>query len=219
MSTITPAAAPLEFYARALPADLDVNEIEGTAEGLLVPYGRETPIVEAHPGGLIRYTESFAAGSCQRAVRGGPGRLPLTYGHSNDFGNRLGFAAELRESAQGLVGKFRFDPSRRQEAYDAVTTTHGGLSVSFRSILPAGGQERDGQHVVRRSVHLIHVAAVPNPAYADAGFTVVRNQHDDLDDEPTDVEAAAAAQAAERKAALERALEMAQAGDRWAHLR
>lgn len=217
--TIDTTAAPVEFYARALPADLDVNEREGTAEGLLVPYGRETPIVEAHPGGLIRYTESFAPGSCQRAVRGGPGRLPLTYGHSNDFGNRLGFATELREAEAGLVGKFKFDPSRRDEAYDAVTTTHGGLSVSFRSILPAGGLERDGEHVVRRSVHLIHVAAVPNPAYADAGFTVVRNQHDDADDEPTDAERAAELEAAERKAVLDRALAAVAAGDRWAHLR
>jgi hypothetical protein len=53
--------------------------------------GCPQPIVERRGEGLVRYEELFRSGSCDRALRA-PGRLTLTYGHSDAFGDRLGVA-------------------------------------------------------------------------------------------------------------------------------
>ena len=73
-----------EIHYRAWPVDLELREDadEGlTVTGLVVPYGVETPIVEARPDGVIRYREAFSAGAFDRAVRA-PNRVTLTYNHA-----------------------------------------------------------------------------------------------------------------------------------------
>jgi len=88
------------------------------------------------------------------------------------------------------------------------------MSVGFLSLVPKPFSERDGSHVIRRSAILDHVAAVPMGAYADARLTVVRNLND-VEDELTDADRAAAAELAERERVLSEALALVEAGRRW----
>lgn len=205
------------YYARSLPADLAVDDDAGTAEGILVPWDQETPIVERRGDGIVRYREVFRPGSCDRAVRGGPGRLTLTYGHSDAFGDRLGVATHIENRAEGLWARFRADASKREAVRDALTSSHQGLSVAFFSLIPKAFSERDGSLVERRSVALQHVAAVPEGAYADARLLVVRNIAADLTDadDVTDADVEHARQAAAAEVTLAEALALVQAGTRW----
>jgi HK97 family phage prohead protease len=201
------------FYARAIPADLAVDEDAGTAEGLLVPYGVRTPIVERRGDELVRYDEEFVAGAFERAMRA-PGRIPYTYGHSHLFGDRLGVFTHIEERAAGLWGRIKFDPSKLDAARDAVTSSHQAMSVGFLSVVPKPFTERNGSHVIRRSAVLDHVAAVPEGAYSDARLFVVRNLTDeDLAD--TAADRAVAAELAERERVLAEALALVEAGKRW----
>jgi phage head maturation protease len=170
--------------------------------------------VERSGDGLVRYEEVFRTRSCDRALRA-PGRLTLTYGHSDLFPDRLGVATHLEDRAEGLWGRFRFDESKRDAARDAVTSSHQGLSITFASIVPKAFTEREGTLVERRSVVLMSVAAVPDPAYASAGLTIVRSlQEVDLEDTAADV---AARQEREAQDALLASVRAAvDAGQRWA---
>jgi hypothetical protein len=202
------------YYARTIPTDLDVDDDAGTAEGILVPWDIETPIVERRGDGLVHYSEVFRRGSCDRALRA-PGRLPFTYGHSDAFGDRLGVATHLEDREEGLWGRFRFDVSKREAARDAVTTSHGALSIAFLSVVPKAFTERDGTLVERRSAILQHVAAVPEGAYSDARLLVVRNLADELGDE-TEADIRARTEAERRATILAEAENLRAAGDRWA---
>jgi len=202
-----------KFYARALPADLEVDEDAGTAEGILVPYNTPTPIVERRGDALVRYVEEFAPKSFDRAARA-PGRIPFTYGHSHLFGDRLGSFTHIEDRAAGLWGRLKWDASKADAARDAVTSTHQAISIGFLSVVPKAFSERDGSHVIRRSAILDHVAAVPEGAYPDARLLVVRNLSDaDLED--TDADREAAAELAERERVLAEALALVEAGRRW----
>jgi len=202
-----------KWYARALPADLEVDADEGTAEGILVPWNSPTPIVERRGAELVRYTEEFARRSFDRALRA-PGRIPLTYGHSSAFGDRLGVFTHLEDREIGLWGRIKFDPSKSAAARDAVSSSHQNLSVGFLSMVPKAFSERDGSHVVRRSAILDHVAAVTEGAYPGAGLLVVRNLSDE-ELEETDADREAAAELAERERVLAEALALVEAGKRW----
>jgi HK97 family phage prohead protease len=202
------------YYARSLPADLDVDEDEGTCEGILVPWDAPAPIVERRGDGLVHYEEVFRRGACDRALRA-PGRLALTYGHSDLFPDRLGVATHLEDRVAGLWGRFRFDRSKAEQARDAVMTSHQGLSITFASVVPKPLTERDGSLVERRSVVLFSVAAVPDPAYATAGLTVVRSL-DDVDLEETAADVAARAELDAQAELLRSVHEAIAAGQRWA---
>lgn len=201
------------YYARALPADLEIDEDAGTAEGLLVPWNEPTPIVERRGEGLVHYQELFRSGSCDRALRA-PGRLTLTYGHSDAFTDRLGVATHLEDRKEGLWGRFAFDQSKRDAARDAVTSSHQALSVTFMSVVPKAFTERDGSLVERRSVILQSVAAVPEGAYSGARLLAVRNLAGELDQE-TAADIAAREEVQRRAAILAEAEALAAAGERW----
>jgi phage head maturation protease len=205
------------FYARALPAELEIDDSAGTAEGILVPWDQPTPIVERRGDGLVRYEELFRAGSCDRALRA-PGRLTLTYGHSDAFTDRLGVATTLEDRKEGLWGRFAFDRSKMDAARDAVTSSHQALSVTFLSVVPKAFTEREGSLVERRSVILQSVAAVPEGAYSGARLLAVRNLADELDQE-TAADIAAREEAHHRAAILAEVEQLAAAGQRWAGLR
>jgi phage head maturation protease len=181
-----------ELHTRSMPLDLELSDADGlTAEGLVLRYGEQADIVEVRQAGPIRYVESMAPRCAERNHRA-PHRVGLMFGHSDAFDDRLGFAAQFRESAEGLVGVFRLDPSRADHARDVLGSSHGGLSVSFVSILPKPLTEIPGSHVVRRAIHIAHVAAVPEPAYAGARVLSLRSI--EADDEPTANEVAYAQQ-------------------------
>lgn len=205
------------FYVRSLPIDLDVDEDAGTAEGILVPWDVVTPIIERRGDGLVAYDEVFRRGAFDRAIRA-PQRLPLTYGHSDEFGNRLGVARILEDREEGLWGKFGFDRSKVEAARDAVTSSHRALSIAFLSVVPKAFTEREGSLVERRSAILQHVAAVPEGAYAGAGFTAVRNLADEQGEE-TAADIAAREEDQRRAAVLADFEALVEAGQRWAELR
>lgn len=179
---------------RAFPADLEVREDadEGmTVTGIVVPYNREAPITEPRAGGVIRYREVFIRGAFERAIRV-PYRVSLTYDHDRSLANRMGFARSFADSAEGLVGEFRLDPSSAAKARDVLTSSHPAFSIGFMTVKPTPGSERAGQLVRRLSVVLDHVAAVSEPAYAGAGVASIRTG-EDIEGEPTaaDIEAEA----------------------------
>ena len=205
------------YYARALPADLDIDEDAGTAEGLLVPWNEPTPIVERRGEGLVRYEELFRTGSCDRAIKA-PGRLTLTYNHSDAFTDRLGVATVLEDRKEGLWGKFAFDRSKVEAARDAVTSSHQALSITFVSVVPKAFTEREGSVVERRSVILQSVAAVPEGAYSGARMLAVRNLAAELAEE-TAADIAAREEAQHRAAVLAEAEQLMAAGERWAAFR
>jgi HK97 family phage prohead protease len=208
------------FYVRALPS-IDVDAEQGTAEALLVPYDRPTPIIEMQPGrGRVAYTEVFRRGSHERALRAGAGRIPFVYNHSESFGDRMGVLTRFWETDEGLYGSLRFDASKLGAVTDAVTSSHSGISIAFVSVVPRAFTERDGSTVERRSVILEHVAAVNTPAYADARVLAVRNIADELSEqEPTAADVAASEEAQNIATLLREAHELISAGERWASFR
>ena len=168
-------------------------------EGLVVPFNSPTDIVEVRSDGPIRYREQFAPGAFQRAVRA-PHRVTFVYGHSDSLSERLGSGESFVESVEGLIGTFRLDRSRCEQARDVIETSHSALSVGFVSLFPAAMTEREGELVIRSSVHLGHVAVVPMGAYTEARVLAMRG---DIDDEPTPAEIAEQARIAEEAELLE----------------
>jgi HK97 family phage prohead protease len=191
----------IELQRRDFPADLHIRRADnGThyAEGLAVPYNVPANILELRADGPISYREQFAPGAFARALRE-PNRVALVYGHSEGFGDRLGHVAEFTDTPAGLMMRAKLDPSRAEQAIDALTSSHSSLSVAFATIVPKHGTELPGQLVTRRSVHLAHIAAVPEGAYPTAQLLSVREGGDPSGDEPTDAEKAEQIAAQQRR--------------------
>lgn len=153
--------------------DPTVSSDGRTVTGIAVPYGVEAEVADVGPAGVIRYREMFERGSFSRAVKA-PNRVTLVYGHSEGFGDRMGYGQAFEETDAGLLATFRLDASRAEQARDALTSSHRSLSVGFASINPRPNSERDGDLVIRRAVHLAHVAAVPKGAYSGAVVGTIR---------------------------------------------
>ena len=180
----------------------DVSGDGRTVTGLAVPYNVETAVRDLTPSGLVTYREAFITGSFNRAIKA-PNRVTYVYGHSDGFGDRLGFGREFRESREGLVAILRLDASRAEAARDAISSSHGALSIGFASIDPRPYSERDGDLVVRRSVRLVHIAAVPQGAYANA---VVGSIRQEIDADLAEADAAEAEAAQKSREETERLL-------------
>lgn len=190
------------IHTRDVGADLTLADDEGYAEGIVVPYGEVAHITEQRGAGVVTYDEKFMPGAFERAMRV-PSRVTLNYTHDEHLGNRLGFGVAFEDRPKGLWGRFKLDRSRLDIARDVLSTSHRGFSVSFLSIVPKAFTERAGDLVERRSVHLVHVAAVTQPAYASAGVFALRDDGSP-DGEPTAAERLAAeAEAASERAAAE----------------
>lgn len=180
-----------ELHTRSFPADIELRDDPDdgmTVIGVVVPYGVEVPVLHEPVG---PYRELFARGAFDRAVRR-PTVVSLTFRHDITLAARLGYARSFRDSAEGLVGEFRLDPSSAAKARDVLSSSHRAFSVGFVSVVPRAGTERPGGLVVRRSAILDHVAATDSPVYEAAGVTTIRHRPED--DEPTDADVAAQAQ-------------------------
>lgn len=164
----------------------DVKADGRTVEALIVPWDKPADILEVIGGRAIAYREQFSRGAF-RGAETVPHRVTLTWGHSEDFGNALGRGQAFHDTAEGEVGVFTLAADTAGKARELIADN--GLSVSFRSVAPAYGSEREGALVTRRNVVLRHVASVASPAYADARILAMR-EHDE-------VAAAAAAEASE----------------------
>jgi len=165
---------PLELHRSF--GNLELNlEREGKVTGLVVPYSAPTPIMELRDGEVIQYEEQFAPGSMERAARA-PNRVMLQFTHSESLDHQIGYGVSFRDSAEGCVGEFQLYRHGMDKVAEMLQTSHRGLSVTFASLRPQGGLERDGELVTREVVHCRAVAAVNDPAYADAGVLAVRQQ-------------------------------------------
>jgi HK97 family phage prohead protease len=209
----------IELYRRDFPVDLQIRQAddgEHYAEGLCVPYGVATDIVEIRDGVPVQYRERFVAGAFARAMRA-PNRVTLAYGHSTGFGDRLGYVVALTEDTVGLRMRAKLDRSRAEQAIDALGSSHSALSVAFAPIVPRFGTEEPGSLVTRTSVHLDHIAAVTQGAYDLARLTSVRGDTGP-DPDPTPAELAAAEEEQKRRELAAWVEEIASA-DPWAALR
>jgi phage head maturation protease len=170
-------AHPLELHRSFVDLDLDLDKKEGRVTGLVVPYGRPAHIMELRDGSVIEYDEQFAFGSMDRAAKA-PNRLAFQFTHSDELGHQIGYGLSFRDSTElsGCVGEFQLYRAERERVMEMLETSHRGLSVTFASLRPQGGLERDGELVTREVVMCRAVAAVNDPAYADAGVLAVRQQ-------------------------------------------
>lgn len=194
------SAQPLELTRSFLDVDLDVNRKQGRVTGLVVPYLRPTPIMELRDSGVIEYSEQFAPGSMERAAKA-PNRVMLQFTHSEALDHQLGYGVSFRDSdsEQGCVGEFQVYKTNRDLALEMLESSHRGLSVTFASLRPMGGLEQPGELVTRQAVMCRAVAAVTDPAYAEAGVMAIRQQ--------VDLEAEAAAEQQRQDADLAGALQ------------
>lgn len=169
---------PLELHRSFGDLELEVLP-EGRVTGLVVPHLKPTPIMELRDGKVIQYQEQFAPGSMDRAAKA-PNRVMLQFTHSEQLDHQVGYGVSFRDSTelQGTVGEFQLYRQQRDLVTEMLQTSHRGLSVTFASLRPVGGLERDGELVTREYVHCRAVAAVNDPAYADAGVLAVRQQQD-----------------------------------------
>lgn len=172
---------------RAFTADVELHtrsDGRRTVEGLVVPYLTPVEINEVRKGQVLTYSEQFAPGSMARAAAA-PNRVMLQIEHDERLERLAGYGLSFRDSDAGCVGEFVLHPSMADRTVELLESSHRGLSVTFTSIQPVYGTERHGELVTRSAVACRAVAAVPDPAYADAGVLALRSQQ----------EAAAAAQA------------------------
>lgn len=167
---------PLELHRSFSDLELELGS-EGRVTGLVVPYNQPTTIMELRDGQVITYSEQFVPGSMERAAKA-PNRVMLQLTHSEQLDRQVGYGVAFRDSAQGCVGEFQLYRHDRDKVAEMLQTSHRGLSVTFSSLRPVGGFERDGELVTREVVHCRAVAAVNDPAYADAGVLAVRQQQD-----------------------------------------
>lgn len=172
-----------DLLLRSFGADVTQLEVkrDGIVEGLIVPWMRPTDVVEYNHAldAVVEYREQFARGSFARAEKA-PDRVTLTFTHSEDLPNLMGYGREYLDSEEGAVFRWKLYESTRELATEILSTSHTGLSVTFRTIRPKYGSERDGALVTRQAVHLSSVAATNNPAYADARVLALRERQEQL---------------------------------------
>lgn len=184
LSALPPLVLPdLDVQVRSIPsAHYDIDRVKGIVEALIVPYMTPTPIVEALPGPdgklrVVEYEEQFGEQSLDRA-KAAPRRVGLTFTHDESMPNRMGYGLELRDSTTegGAVMTWQLYRDTLDRSVELLTSTHTGMSVSFRSIRPVRGTERPGALVTREAVHLTTVAATDDPAYVDTRVLAIRER-------------------------------------------
>jgi HK97 family phage prohead protease len=151
---------------RAFPGALQVRAGgDGrTVTGLVAPYNTPTWI-----GG--RFQETFVCGSFRLAP------VPLHAGHPRDDRDMpVSPPGRVWEQPDGLAAEWHL--SRTTTANDLLELIGdkaiSGLSVGFVPNDLTDEWTRDGRAVTRWAADLVHVAAVPEPAYTGARVTSVR---------------------------------------------
>lgn len=204
-----------ELLHRTFTAELELGDDGRTVEGLAVPFGEVAEVADIGPRGVVRYREQFVPGAFDRAVRV-PHRVTYVYGHSDAFGDRLGVGHTFTQRDDGLHVSIRLDASRAEQARDAITSSHGALSIGFVSRNPKPYTEREGELITRRAVHLVHIAAVPKGAYAGAVVGSVREEAElEMDEEERAEREAEAVAKAEERALLASIDEMVASQEAW----
>jgi HK97 family phage prohead protease len=181
-----PTAPPLEpeVYVRTRTAEYEIDRGRGIVEALIVPWMKPAPITQvvhrSNGPAIVDYVEQFAPGSLDRA-KAAPRRVGLAFTHSEAMPDRMGYGLELRDSAEGAVMQFQLYRDTLDRSVELLTTSHDGMSVSFRAVAPRYGTERDGETVTRTAVHLVYVAATDDPAYTDTRVLAIRERQERLE--------------------------------------
>jgi HK97 family phage prohead protease len=185
LSTL-PVAPPLEpeVYVRTRTAEYEIDRAKGVVEALIVPWMRPAPITQvvhrSSGPAIVDYQEQFARGALDRAAAA-PRRVGLAFTHSEAMPDRMGYGLEVRDSSEGGIGVFQLYRDTLDRSIELLTTSHDGMSVSFRAIAPRYGTERDGELVTRTAVHLVYVAATDDPAYTDTRVLAIRERQERLE--------------------------------------
>jgi len=191
LPTLPPLVLPdLDVQVRSIPsAQYDIDRVRGVVEALVMPYERPADIVEVLPDSrgkptIVEYREQFVPSAFERA-RSAPRRVGLTFTHSDSMPDRMGYGLELRDDStlNGAVMTWQLYPDTLDRSVALLTSTHDGMSVTFRSLRPIRGTERPGALVTREAVHLTSVAATDDPAYVDTRVLAIRERQQLLEAE------------------------------------
>jgi phage head maturation protease len=202
MTMSLPTIAEPDVLTRSVAdVEYDIDRARGVVEAIIVPYLTPTDVIEVResPRGpfVLEYREQFVPPALDRA-RSAPRRVGLTFTHSMAMPDRMGYGVELRDSASEGAGNgaaimaWQLYRDTLDRSVELLTTTHTGMSLSFRTIRPQYGTEQPGQLVTREAVHLITVAATDDPAYVDTRVLSIRERAAELDREREANEARAA---------------------------
>jgi phage head maturation protease len=184
LPTLPPLVLPdLDVQVRSIAStSYEVDRVRGVVEAVVMPYETPADITEALPGPdgklrVVEYREQFVPPAFDRA-RAAPRRVGLTFTHDETMPNRMGYGLELRDdtSLNSAVMTWQLYRDTLDRSVELLTTTHTGMSVSFRSLRPVRGTERNGALVTREAVHLTTVAATDDPAYVDTRVLAIRER-------------------------------------------
>ena len=171
MNTNSTLISPDPLLYRAFELTLEPGLGDGrTVEGLIVPFGQIADVVdrEGRP-----YREIIEPGAFSKAVKA-PNRVDLRVGHTDRYGDVIGFARHLEEREDGLYGEFQVYESEAPKAMEMLHYARRSLSIGF---LPLQNR-RVGNVVHRMLVRLDHVAAVAEGAYSAAKILAFRSEND-----------------------------------------
>lgn len=203
MTLSLPTVVDTDVLTRSVAdVEYDIDRARGIVEALVVPYMTPAPIVEVRERSngspfVLEYEEQFAPVALDRA-KAAPRRVGLTFTHSMAMPDRMGYGLELRDSSSEAGGNgaaimtWQLYRDTLDRSIELLTTTHTGMSLSFRTIRPRYGDEQPGELVTREAVHLVTVAATDDPAYVDTRVLSIRERAQQLDDERKANEARAA---------------------------
>lgn len=188
--TLPNLVTPGELVRSVGDVEYDIDRVHGVVEALIVPYMTPAPIVEVREARsgpfVLEYEEQFAPVALERA-KAAPRRVGLTFTHSHAMPDRMGFGLELRDSssenggAGGAVMQWQLYRDTLDRSIELLTTTHTGMSLTFRTITPRYGDEKPGELVTRTAVHLASVAATDDPAYVDTAVLSIRERAAELE--------------------------------------
>jgi phage head maturation protease len=169
--------------------EYDVNRAQGIVEALIVPYMTPAEVVEVREGRtgpyVLEYREQFAPVALERA-KAAPRRIGLTFTHSHAMPDRMGYGLELRDSSSenggngGAIMQWQLYRDTLDRSIELLTTTHTGMSLTFRTIRPRYGDEQPGELVTREAIHLASVAATDDPVYVDTAVLSIRERAAEL---------------------------------------
>lgn len=191
MTLSLPVMSDADVLVRTVATvEYDVNRAQGIVEALIVPYLKPEPVTEVREGRagpfILEYREQFAPVALERA-KAAPRRVGLTFTHSHAMPDRMGYGMALRDSATeggehgGAIMQWQLYRDTLDRSIELLTTTHTGMSLTFRTIAPRYGDEQPGELVTRSAVHLMSVAATDDPVYVDTRVLSIRERAHQLE--------------------------------------
>jgi len=169
----------MPIYVREFPLRFELRDVSDdgdgrTVFGRIVPYGEEVPFVDQYDGGIVK-RERFVRGSlASQASNAAWARVMLSFQHDDGFPNTIGYGRAIEEHDDGAYAAFRLYEADAPKAREMILNSHKGMSLEFEP----RQNERDGDVIVRKRVHVRRVGVTPDPAYAGAEVLAVRERND-----------------------------------------